>query len=490
MGEWILPTLSQILSFEAAAVPRPVMSVASRQLQAEHQWTGAIAALESLLESQSEFQAHDTLDADAASSGLVLSGPFPLLSHSQLLDRFNVLAFTVDSSLRSVTSFFRLPPASELLHTPATTTSGTLSLLPTDPLAAEHFCFVLTSQFSFVMVMGEDSDRQPGFWFSFNPEAVLRAWQVLRLRVMMLSQRQLQALDALVEKFPPVVPHFSTVSQFSQALLSYLPPIEAPHIHHPIQVPIQVPTAAIHPDTVGHSLDVELLTAIAHEVRTPLTTIRTLTRLLMKRKDMAADAVKRLEVIDRECSQQIDRFGLIFRAVELETSQNKGVSLTATCLNDVLSRSIPRWEKQASQRGLVLSVVLPEGLPSVASDPMMLDQALTGLIERSARSMPPGSKIEVDVSLAGSQLKLQVETHPNEDYAAHKPLLQSLGQMLTFQPETGVLSLNLTVTKNLFNAIGGKLTVKERSAHHGELFTLFLPLQDSPEDGFGPTFFV
>ncbi len=481
MGEWILPTLSQILSFEATALPRPVMSIASRQLQAEHHWTGAIAALESLL----EFQSHDTLGDEAAhSSGLVLSGPFPLLSHSKLLDRFNVLAFTVDSSLHSITSFFRLPPATESLHT-TTTTSGTLSLLPTDPLAAEHFCFVLTKKFSFVMVMGEDSDRQPGFWFSFDPENVLRAWQVLRLRVMMLSQRQLQTLDAMVEKFPPVVPHFSTVSQFSQALLSYLPPIEAPHLHQPISVP----TAAVHADR-GHSLDVELLTAIAHEVRTPLTTIRTLTRLLMKRKDMAADAVKRLEVIDRECSQQIDRFGLIFRAVELETSQSKGVSLTATCLNDVLSRSIPRWEKQASQRGLVLSVVLPEGLPSVASDPMMLDQALTGLIERSARSMPPGSKIEVEVSLAGSQLKLQVETHPNEDYAAHKPLLQSLGQMLTFQPETGVLSLNLTVTKNLFNAIGGKLTVKERSAHHGELFTLFLPLQDSQGDGFGPTFFV
>ena len=442
MGEWILPTLSQILSFDPAAVPRPVMSVASRQLQAEHQWTGSIAALESLLESLLESQSSCSLDADAAhSSGLVLSGPFPLLSHSQLLDCFAVSAFTVDSSLHSITSFFRLPPASESLPLSETNISGTLSLLPTDPIAAEHFCLVLTEKFSFVMVMGEDADRQPGFWFSFDPEKVLRSWQVLRLRVMMLNQSQLRFLDAIVAKFPPVIPHFSTVSKFSQALLSYLPPIEAPHIQHPIPVP-----TAVHADTdpsSNHSLDVELLTAIAHEVRTPLTTIRTLTRLLMKRKDMAADAVKRLEVIDRECSQQIDRFGLIFRAVELETSQNKGISLTATCLNDVLSRSIPRWEKQASQRGLVLTVVLPEGLPSVASDPMMLDQALTGLIERSARTMPPGSKIEVEVSLAGSQLKLQVETHPNEDYAAHKPLLQALGQMLTFQPETGVLSLKI-----------------------------------------------
>ncbi len=478
MGEWILPTLSQVLSFETGS-PCPVMSIAARQLQAEHQWTGAIAALESLLETHSVDRTH--LGEDA---GLVLTGPFPLLSHSQLLKRFQVLAFTADPSLHTITSFFRLPPAPEASTLP-TETSDTLPLLPTDPLAAEHFCLVLTAKFSFVMVMGEDTDRQPGFWFSFDPEDVLRAWQVLRLRVVMLSQLHLEKLDAIALHFPPVAPDFSIVSQFSQTLLSYLPPIEAPRLlQHPIPVP------EVTPEATGRSLDVELLTAIAHEVRTPLTTIRTLTRLLIKRKDMSADAVKRLEVIDRECSEQIDRFGLIFRAVELETSDSKGVSLTPTCLNQVLNHSIPRWQKQASQRGLVLTVVLPEGLPSVASDPIMLDQALTSLIERSARSMPPGSKIQVEVSLAGNQLKLQVETQPNEDHAVHQPLLQSLGEMLTFQPETGVLSLNLAVTKNLFNAIGGKLTVKERSAHHGEVFTLFLPLQDPDGDRFGPKIFV
>jgi signal transduction histidine kinase len=176
--------------------------------------------------------------------------------------------------------------------------------------------------------------------------------------------------------------------------------------------------------------------------------------------------------------------------VELETSETKDFSLTATCLNQVLSHSIPRWQQQASDRGLVLNIVLPEGLPAVVSDPIMLDQALTSLIERSARSLPSGSKIQVEVSLAGDQLKLQVETQPDESYSTHQPLLQSLGEMLTFQPETGVLSLNLTATKNIFQALGGKLTVKERSVHHGEVFTLFLPLQGKSDDRFGQKFFV
>ncbi len=475
MGEWILPTLSQVLSFMQGMM-RPSQSVAARQLQAEHQWTGAIAALEALLET-----------VDESESGLVLSGPFPILSHSKLVERFQVWAFTADPSLQSLASFFQLP-ASDDADEPSQETSSTLPLLPSDPIAAEHFCLVLTKKFSLVMVLGEDIDHQPGFWFSFDPEEVLRAWQVLRLRVVMLSQQQMQKIDAIVEAFPPVVPSFSLVSQFSQTLLSYLPPIEAPRL-------LQAPIPVTDPKAEPRSLDVELLTAIAHEVRTPLTTIRTLTRLLMKRKDMSADALKRLEVIDRECSDQIDRFGIIFRAVELETSDSKGVSLTSTCLNQVLSHSIPRWQQQASQRGLVLNVVLPDGLPSVVSDPMMLDQALTSLIERSARSLPSGSKIQVEVSLAGDQLKLQVETQPDESYSTHQPLLQSLGEMLTFQPETGVLSLNLAVTKNLFHAIGGKLTVKERSAHHGEVFTLFLPLQALPlqgveDDRFGPKIFV
>jgi signal transduction histidine kinase len=47
-----------------------------------------------------------------------------------------------------------------------------------------------------------------------------------------------------------------------------------------------------------------------------------------------------------------------------------------------------------------------------------------------------------------------------------------------FQPETGNLSLNLAVTKNLFQAMGGKMTVRQRS-EQDEVFTIFLPIEAS-----------
>ena len=46
-----------------------------------------------------------------------------------------------------------------------------------------------------------------------------------------------------------------------------------------------------------------------------------------------------------------------------------------------------------------------------------------------------------------------------------------------FQPETGSLSLNLEVTKNMFQALGGKLTVRQRP-RQGEELTIFLPLNN------------
>jgi signal transduction histidine kinase len=229
-------------------------------------------------------------------------------------------------------------------------------------------------------------------------------------------------------------------------------------------------------------LDVELLQAIAHEVRTPLTTIRTLTRLLLKRRNLEADIVKRLETIDRECSEQIDRFSLIFRAVELETCEKTRslLQLTSTSLGDVFSNCIPRWQKQASRRNLTLDVILPPKMPPVVTDPTMLDQVLTGALENFISSVPGGSAVQVKVMLAGHQLKMQLHSEIKENQWASTsgktPSLKSIGQLLMFQPETGNISLNLSTTKNLFHALGGKLIVRKRS-QQGQVLTIFLPLE-------------
>ena len=522
MYKWILPTLSEVLALSESTlkdcpngkaewtaencggdVISPVSSTnqnAVEHVRAEREWCGAIAALEQLL--------LQSIDSDILASadghlqpyqGLVFASPAAVLSH-KALSSLPTWIFTADALKSRAGTLFQLPPATAMQD--AETSSYTAGLIPNagllvplvpgDPLFNEQFCLVLTAEFSLVLVLGEDRTGNRAFLFSFEPEVVEQTWQALRGRLVLTSPHfPVSQLDALVEQYYPVAPDYRTVAQFSRLLLKHLPEPLAARDTKDAATRVEssfanphclLPTAQSTPNRP----DVELLQAFAHEVRTPLTTIRTLTRLLLKRRDLACDVVKRLEIIDHECTEQIDRMELLFRAAELETSTLKHTNahLTAMSLAQILQHSIPRWQKQASRRNLTLDVVLPQQLPSVVSDPRMLDQVLTGLIENFTRSLPAGSHIQVQVVPAGDQLKLQLlpQSQPGEsdtaaEWSSTPPIRKSIGQLLMFQPETGNISLNLTATKHLFQAIGGKLIVRQRP-HQCEVLTIFLPLEE------------
>jgi signal transduction histidine kinase len=230
---------------------------------------------------------------------------------------------------------------------------------------------------------------------------------------------------------------------------------------------------------------VELLQALTHEIRTPLTTIRTLTRSLLRRTDLGSQVLQRLETIDRECTEQINRMELIFQAVELAGMDEQTVDLTAMSFSHLLEQNLPLWQKQAERRNLNMAVAMPQQLPAVVSNPTILDRVLTGLVENFTRNLPAGSQIQVEVSPVGDQLKLQLQSVMPEATPAGGSQLQSMtcgaseaiGQLLSFQPATGNLSLSLKVTKSLFQILGGKLVVKQNQ-RQGETMTIFLPMTD------------
>jgi signal transduction histidine kinase len=531
-----LPTISEIIAetkVKAGIAPEDAIATKENlacphaghrltlQLRAQQEWYAAIATLNQLLEHQKGAEPPKipsqsaTLNHQPSHQGLILSGPSSVLTNPNLVSNFAAWIFTsvpqeynAYLSSQPKHSFPLLPAPQGTISVPPLTSA--LPISSTDPLANEQFCLVLTATFSLVMALGENASGHPAFLFSFAPEVVNQAWVALRLRVQ--DSQELLArfpeyknfnfnplafsnakLDQLFEQFSPLAPDYKIVMDFSRLILQNLPLAEtgqkpqektktiAADLDKQREFLAKSKSKIPHPK----SSEVELLQAISHEVRTPLATIRTLTRLLLKRPNLDPVIVKRLEMIDSECTTQIDRFSLIFRAVELEVSQAKpsSVQLTAISLTQVFQSNLPRWQKQASQRHHTLEVMLPQNLPTIVSDQAMLDQVLTNLIEDFTRNLPAGSHIQVGVMLAGNQLKLQLEsqlepTNKNETNFA-KPAnspLKSIGPMLMFQPETGSLSLNLSVTKNLFRAAGGKLVVRQRP-QKGEVMTIFLPLQ-------------
>ncbi|MDB9319890.1 sensor histidine kinase [Nodularia spumigena] len=470
MYQWILPSLSEILAESQATVAE------CSPTKAEQQWRVSLAATEKLLINILASASPD------ATQGLVLAAPAPLFSQPTLTQRLQTVTFTAKPFNPLALMPFRMPSAIAVANKQTVSHESVLPLLPADPLVTERFCLVFTDKFRLVLVLKEDKTGDKAFSFSFDPEVVQQAWRALGARVMLSNPEFFAELDTLVKNYSPVAPDYRTIIQFSQLLLQEL---TEPEANKEVSENSGGCGHKTEPQTKSPIPDVELLQAFAHEVRTPLTTIRTLTRLLLKRRDLPANVTNRLEIIDHECTEQIDRMELLFKAAELETSppvKSLSTQLTAMSLDQVLRQSVPRWQQAAHRRNLTLDVILPQQLPTVVSNPNMLDQILTGLMENFTRSLPPGSHIQVQVIPAGDQLKLQLSPQFHcqgsspSDGNVTPPIRKALGQLLMFQPETGTISLNIAATKHLFQAIGGKLIVRQRQ-HYGEVLTIFLPLE-------------
>ncbi|MDJ0619959.1 MAG: sensor histidine kinase [Calothrix sp. MO_192.B10] len=489
MYKWILPSLEEVV---AANNQSTVVECSSAK--AQQQWRMGLAAAEQILLTDVKKATYNTIP------GLVLTGPVPVFSHPQLTHHLQSITFTA----KPFNPLALMPTVDVNPDAEVCPQESVLPLLPVDPLAQEQFCLIFTEQFRLLLVLTAEENGSRNFLFSFEPEVVQQAWQALGARVMLTNPNFFADLELLVQRYPQVAPDYRQVLQFSQLLLTYMPEPKGEAVPKGqsekgnMTVNISSPHSGLHKQDIldngidnSHSStqrnDVELLQAFAHEVRTPLTTIRTTTRLLLRQKDLPANVIKRLKIIDRECTEQIDRMELLFQAAELETC-NVGrlatkTPLTAMSLDQVLHQNIPRWQEAASRRNLTLEVVLPQQLPTVVSNPVMLDRVLTGVMENVTRNLPSGSRIQVRVIPAGNQLKLQLLPLPQSQEQDKKsafpctpPIRKALGQLLTFQPETGTISLNLSATKHLFQEIGGKLIVRQRP-QHGEVLTIFLPLE-------------
>ncbi|MBE7382670.1 MAG: HAMP domain-containing histidine kinase [Leptolyngbya sp. SIO1E4] len=439
--------------------------------------------------------------------GVILSGPLPVLNEADLgqpLETWVVTPQPLADALNGRHSL--LPSSAPPAQQPALRTIQALPLNLQNPLLKERFCLVMTPPFSVGLVLGHPAGETPSLQYSFDPQVLLTLWQHIRTHI---SETVTDTLNGLDKQVPQIIaaPDYRLVTRFTQALLAHLPhrfndaaltweergnvrlahwsETQRKSVSSHGQPPEATPTAREETPRTTRRQDTELLQAMAHEIRTPLTTIRTLTRSLLRRKDVSAEARKRLSRIDQECTQQIDRFNLIFRAVELETTHRDRPpsALTPIALTQIFQDSIPRWQQQARRRNLSLDVALPPNLPRITSDPTLLNEVLTGVVEWFTQCLPAQSHIQMRVMLAGHQLKLQFEAEPqgvacplNGKTDTRRQPLKSLGQLLTIAPETGGLSLNLDATKNLFHFLGGKLIVRQRP-EQGEVLTVFLPLE-------------
>ena len=225
--------------------------------------------------------------------------------------------------------------------------------------------------------------------------------------------------------------------------------------------------------------EISLLEALTHEIRTPLATIRTLIRSLLRKQDLSKVVETRLKQIDIECTEQIDRFGLIFNAVELERSKPEQTNLALTDLGKMLTMLHPVWSNQLERKGLRLILDITPDLPKVLSDSEGLELMLTGLIDRNSRGLQSGGELTLKLRPAGHRLKLQILTELST--TTHSEISEDvsneeIGPVLSWNPATGNLQLSQAATQRLLKSLGGRLTNRRDKG-----ITIFFPVSELKE---------
>jgi two-component system sensor histidine kinase KdpD len=141
-------------------------------------------------------------------------------------------------------------------------------------------------------------------------------------------------------------------------------------------------------------------------------------------------------------------------------------------VQDVIGAALDQLEKVLQDRPLVVDV--PDDLPLVPMDIVLMVQVLTNLLDNALKYSPPGSPIEIRARAAGAYLEIQVADRgvgiPPEDltrvfdkfYRVERP------------GSVGGTGLGLSICKGIVEAHGGFIGAENRPAG-GTIVTVALP---------------
>jgi signal transduction histidine kinase len=255
----------------------------------------------------------------------------------------------------------------------------------------------------------------------------------------------------------------------------------------------------------------EFVSSVSHEMRTPLTTIKALTRLLMR--DGLDESKRReyIETISVECDRQID---LVLNLLDLSRIEGGVLRITHERVDvaEVISSVVKSEARFAEKRSHELSVEPVGELPRVCADPKALRRVLSNIIGNAIKYTPDGGRIILSARAESDQVLVSVTDNgrgiPPEDMpvlfdkfhrgrpAPHSEAMQSATTDAEFLEDADVsgVGLGLYLGRNVMEQMGGKISV-ESEVGRGSTFTLHLPVwregdcgkQSKGKDGNGKT---
>jgi two-component system sensor histidine kinase KdpD len=223
------------------------------------------------------------------------------------------------------------------------------------------------------------------------------------------------------------------------------------------------------------TLKTALLDAVSHDLRTPLASIRAAAGSLVD-PDVAVDAASAratAAAIDAEA----DRLDRLVREV-LDLSRIEAGSLQPELeplvLADAVGPVVDRLRPILGDRPITISI--PDELPPVRADAVLLDGLLTNLVENVARHATPPAPLRISATAEGGLVRLAVEDGgPGVPAAERDRLFEKFYRSpAAAESSRRGLGVGLAIVRGMTEAIGGTVNA-EASSLGGLLIEVDLP---------------
>lgn len=213
---------------------------------------------------------------------------------------------------------------------------------------------------------------------------------------------------------------------------------------------------------------------VAHEVRTPLTTMSLLTKAL-KEHDM--DSEQQKEFID-DLDNEIERLvALVNDLLELSKLEKNRIELEEVNISRFLQDMIIDSQYRFARGGLELVDELTEEELTVSAAPLQLRQVLSNLLDNALNYTDPGGTVTVYLYRAGSEAVVKVEDTgcgiPEDDLNYIFERFFRVDQARS--REAGGTGLGLAIVSEIIAKHNGKVWV-ESEENCGSSFYFSLPL--------------
>jgi two-component system sensor histidine kinase KdpD len=220
-----------------------------------------------------------------------------------------------------------------------------------------------------------------------------------------------------------------------------------------------------------------LLDAIAHEFKTPLTSIKAASTSMLADSPALSPQFRELAAIIDEETDRMNQ--LVTEAVRMSQIDAGKIRLERELLDvaQLLAKVLEHFESQAAGRSLRLNP--SANLPRISADPELLSLALRQLIDNALKYSPPASPISVVADLEGDRVVIRVHDRgpgiPERERERIFDKFYRRGAVKDRVPGTG---LGLYIAREILRTHGGDLWI-ESEPGQGSEFCAGLPLPKS-----------